>query len=288
MVAVLALALVGCGGSDSDSDSGGDGGSAAGDGFCTTALDLADELAEYEDATDFGDDFYADVADLYRQLGDAASGDLADDFELVSDGFEQIAEWSQDPTSDYPFDESQDAELEASMERIDAAATACGIDVAGDDDSADAPETGSGEGDEGDASIDDGETLTFDDGEQSGEVGFGGELPDDFPLPVPAGFEVGTVFQFDDANGTTFSVVLNGPEQDFDDVATLYEDFLKSEGFEVEKSDISSDGARFAFVSGERSDARADITMSTEEVANDAAGNLIFDTVVSLTWTPVG
>jgi len=93
--------------------------------------------------------------------------------------------------------------------------------------------------------------LTFDDGEQSGEVGFGSELPDDFPLPVPAGFEVGSVFQFDDANGTTFSVVLNGPEQDFDDVATLYEDFLNSEGFEVEKSDISSDGARFAFVSGQ-------------------------------------
>jgi hypothetical protein len=28
--------------------------------------------------------------------------------------------------------------------------------------------------------------------------------------------------------------------------------------------------------------------MSTEEVANDAAGNLTFETLVSLTWTPVG
>jgi len=149
MAAVLALALVGCGGSDSDSDSGGDGDSAAGarSDFCRTALDLADELAGFEDTPDLGDDFSADVADLYRRLGDAASGDLADDFELVFDGFEEIAEWSQDPTSDYPFDEAQDAALEDSMERIDAAATACRIDTDGDDDSADGPDVGVDEGD---------------------------------------------------------------------------------------------------------------------------------------------
>jgi len=289
VVAILSLALVGCGGSSSDSgddadSSGGDGASESGGGgdsdFCKTILEITDELggfdAEYE-----GDDFYGEVSDLYRRVAADAPDDLSDDFDRVIDGFEKIKDW--DPTSEYPFTEAEDAELEASMNRIDAAASQdCGIDLEGGDDSAGEPDIVLDEIDDG------GVSVTFDAGDESGEVAFGGELPDDFPFPVPDDYEVGSSFQFDDASGTTFNTVLNAPEANFDAVATLYEDFLNAEGFAVEKSDFSSDGARLVFMSGERSDAQVVITMSTEEVANDAAGNLTFETVVSLTWTPIG
>ncbi len=286
MVTILSVALVGCGGSDfggggvDDFGGGGAGESGASGDFCRTALDIADDLAGFEE--DFeSDDFYSDIADLYRRLGDAASGDLADDFDRAVAGFEEIAKWSEDPTSDYPFSDAEDAELEASMNRIEAASDACGIDVGGDD-SADGPDPDVAEPDADET------TLTFDDGEISGEVAFGGELPDDFPFPVPANYEVGSSFQYDDASGTTFTAVLNTPEADFDTVANLYEDFLNAEGFDVEKSDFSTDGAKFVLITGERSNASVGINMSTEEVANDAAGNLTFETLVSLTWVPLG
>jgi len=288
MVAILSVALVGCGGDDLGGDGAGDSGSGATGDFCRTAHDLADELAGFED--DFGsEDFYSDIIDLYRRLGAAASGDLADDFDRAVAGFEKIAEWSEDPSSDYPFTDAEDAELEAGMNRIEAAADACGIDVDGDDDDdGDGDDSTDGFDIDVDELDDDGTTLTFGDGEESGEVAFGGDLPDDFPFPVPVNFQVGSSFKFDDANGTSFSAVLNTPEADFDAVLTLYETFLNAEGFDVEKTDVSSGDTKFVFLSGERSDARADFTMSTAEVANDAAGNLTFETLVSMTWTPIG
>jgi hypothetical protein len=286
MIAALSLAMAGCGGGSSDSAGGGS------SDFCATIEDITDELGGLDEEY-AGDDFYGEVSDVYRRLAAAAPDDLSDDFDLVIDGFEKIRDWSEDPSSDYPFSEAEDAELEASMNRIDQAASQdCGIDLEAGDDSAGEPDIALEQFDEDDSppddTDDDGVSVTFDDGDQSGEVAFGGELPDDFPFPVPDVYEVASSFQFDDATGTTFSTLLTVPEDDFDAVATMYEEFLNADQFEVTKSDFSSGDGSFVVLSGERSDARVDISMSIQEVANDAAGNLTFETLVSLTWTPIG
>lgn len=289
VVAVLAFVLVGCGGGDDDA--GGDSGSGGGgdSDFCTTILQLTEDLAGL-DAEYTGDDLYGEVGDAYRTLRDAAPSDLADDLDRVIDGFEKIRIWSEDPTSEYPFTDEEDAALEASMGRIDAAASNdCGIDTGGGSDDDGPPPDPTIELDSlGDAAADDGVTMSLDGDDGSADVSFGGDLPDDFPFALPDVYEVGSSFQFDDASGTTYSAVLQAPEDDFDAIVAFYDDFLNSKGFEVMKSDFSSDDGRFVMMTGERSDALASITMSTEEVANDADGNLTFETSVSLTWTPAG
>jgi hypothetical protein len=292
MVAAVSLALVGCGGGDSDSaggaDRSADGGSSD---FCATIQDITAELSGLDEEY-AGDDFYGEVGDLYRRLEAAAPDDLAGDFDRVIDGFEKIRDWSEDPSSEYPFSEAEDAQLEASMNRIDdAAAQDCGIDLGAGGDSATEPDIALDEVDEVDedgVASQDGVTVTFDDGDQSGEVAFGGDLPDDFPFPLPDVYEVGSSFQFDDASGTMFSTILTVPEADFDAVATMYEEFLQAEQFEVTKTDLSSGDRQIVIISGERSDARVDVSMSIQEVANDAAGNLTFESLVSLTWEPIG
>ena len=294
MIAVLSLGLVGCGGGSSDpgDDAGDDAGASedaaasgsgsdAGSDFCTTVLDLVDELEGVDE--EVGDDFYGDVGDIYARLAADAPNDLSDDFDRVIDGFEKIRDWSEDPTGEYPFSDAEDAELEASMERIDGAVSDdCGIDTGGSED--DGPPIDSAD----EAAADDEFSMTLEDGDESLDMTLGDDLPDGFPFPLPDVYEVGSSFEFDDANGTTYSVVLQMPESDFDSVAALYEGFLNDEGFEVAKTDMSSDEGQFVFLVGERSDVQASISMSTQEVANDAAGNLIFETNVSLTWTPSG
>lgn len=282
VVAVLAFVLVGCGGGDDAGSSGG------GDSdFCATIQQLTDDLAGL-DAEYTGDDLYGEVGDAYRKLRDDAPSDLVDDFDRVIEGFDKIRTWSEDPSSDYPFSEEEDAELEASMDRIDAAASEdCGIDTGGgSDDDGPPPEPTIELDSPDDAAADDGVTMSLEGDDGSADMSLGGDLPDDFPFPVPDAYEVGSSFQFDDASGTTYSAVLNAPADDFDAIVALYDDFLNSKGFEVIKSDFSSDDGRFVVMTGERSDAQASISMSTEEIANDADGNLIFETNVSLTWTP--
>lgn len=285
VVAVLAFVLFGCGGGDDDAGSSGGGNS----DFCTTIRQLTDDLAGL-DSEYTGDDLYGEVADAYRALRDAAPSDLADDFDRVIDGFDKIRTWSEDPTSEYPFTDEEDAELEASMNRIDALASDdCGIDTeGGSDDDGPPPDPTIELESLDDATSDDGVTMSIDGDDGSVDMSLGGDLPDDFPFAVPDVYEVGSSFQFDDASGTTYSAVLNAPEDDFDAIVAFYDEFLNSEGFEVVKSDFSSDDGRFVMMTGERSDATASITMSTEEVANDADGNLIFETNVSLTWMPAG
>lgn len=292
MAAVASLVLIGCGGGDSN-DSGdaasGDDASASqnagGSNFCGTVLEITDSLSGL-DAEFEGDDFYDDVADAYHTLKDAAPGDLDDDFERVIDGFQAIGEWSEDPTGDYPFSDEEDAELELSMGRIEAVVEQdCGIDTSGGSDDQGAPDPDI----ELDAlDEDDGVTMTFDDGDQSGEVSFGSDLPDDFPFPLPDVYEVGSSTEFQDAAGMTYSAVIHTPPDDFDAVATMYEDFLNDQGFDVTNQSMGSDTERFVLLDGQRDDATAGIWISIEEVANDADGNLVFETNVSLTWTPAG
>ena len=289
-MAVLSLVLVGCGGGGSDSGAEADssGGDGASSDFCTSVRELIDELDGLDEEYS-GDDFYGDVGDVYDTLRSAAPEDLADDFDRVIDGFEKIRAWSEDPSSEYPFTDDEDAELEASMNRIDTAVSQdCGIDTGPTEEGGPPDDPAIGLDLVDDAATGDELTIDLDSDDGSGEASLGGDLPDDFPFPLPDVYEVGSSFEFDDSSGTTYSAVLHAPEDAFDAIVTLYEDFLNDDGFEVTTSDFSSGGGRFVVMTGDRSDAQAGITMSTEEVANDAAGNLVFETSVSLTWTPSG
>ena len=143
-------------------------------------------------------------------------------------------------------------------------------------------------GDDVDIEIDGDEvTVSFDDESGSGEATFGGgELPDGFPFPVPDEYEVGSSMVFDQGSGDMFSVTLSAPDTDFDEIAAMYEEFLKDEGFEVNRNLMEGDAGKTLFLDGTRSDATAFISMSVQEVGNDDAGNLFHETLISLSWTP--
>jgi hypothetical protein len=136
---------------------------------------------------------------------------------------------------------------------------------------------------------DEGVSMTIVDDEGQGEIVLGGgDLPDGFPFPVPDDYEVMTSASFEDSSGTTYVVSMRAPEGDFDQIAALYESFLEAEGFEVDKTSMQGEGdQRFVFMSGQRADAYADVSISVEEVANEG-DTLFYDTLVSLSWTPVG
>lgn len=281
------LVLASCGGGGSSSSSSGDASnsnaasSEVDSGFCMTFQDLTDSIGDTFDESPS----YAEVVNAYRTLAAVAPDDLTQDLNRVIDGFEKIEEWSNDPNADYPFTDAEDAEFEASMGRIDAAATECGIDVdpgdetaAGSDPESAPIGTSAGEAD----------TMTLDNGEESVEVGLGGDLPADFPFALPDVYEVGTSAQLEDASGKMFTAVLHAPIEDFDMIVAFYEDFLSSKGFEMTKNVMSSGTDQIVVLNGQRDDAVADIWMSTEEIANDDDGNLVDETNVSLTWSPQG
>lgn len=76
---------------------------------------------------------------------------------------------------------------------------------------------------------DDGATIEFSDGDDEGSgtmVIGGGELPDDFPVPVPDGFEVSSTSSFSSADGTQYSAVLVWDRDDFDSLVAFYEDYF--------------------------------------------------------------
>lgn len=137
-------------------------------------------------------------------------------------------------------------------------------------------------------SDDDSMTVTFDDEDGEGAVTFGGGLPDDFPFPLPDEYEVGTSMEFEQDAGTQYSAVVHTAPEDFDDLAVMYESWMEDEGFEVDKNTIEGDGTKVIFLNGVRDDVGVAISMSLNEVANDDDGNLIYETAISLSWTPTG
>lgn len=139
-----------------------------------------------------------------------------------------------------------------------------------------------------DSDDDGGLTVTIDDDEGDGQVTLGGGLPDDFPFPLPDEYEVGSSMEFEQDGGKTYSAVIHTGPEEFDDLAAMYESWLEDEGFEVNKTDLQGDGTKVVFLNAERDDARADISLSLDEVANDDEGNLIYATNISMTWTPQG
>jgi galactitol-specific phosphotransferase system IIB component len=289
-ISVLAaplLVLASCGGGSSSSSTSGDASNsdAASSGidadFCQTVQDLTGSIGDTFDESVS----YTEIADAYRSLAAVAPGDLTQDLNRLIDGFEKIEEWTADPNADYPFTDSEDAEFEASMGRIEAAATECGIDVGSADDTSPGLESDSAPDE---TSTADENTMTIDNGEESVEVAVAGDLPADFPFALPDVYEVGTTAQFEDASGTMFTAVLHAPVEDFDMIVAFYEDFLSSKGFEMSKNVMSSGPDQIVMLNGQRDDASADIWMSTEEIANDDNGNLVYETNVSLTWSPQG
>lgn len=136
---------------------------------------------------------------------------------------------------------------------------------------------------------DDEMTMTVDGDEGGFSATLGGDLPADFPFPLPDNFEVGSSMQIDDEPGTTYSAVINVAPEEYDSVKAMYESWLESEGFTLDAFEMEGDdGTKGVFIDGERDDVDAFISISLEEVANDDAGNLIYETAISLTWAPLG
>ena len=80
-------------------------------------------------------------------------------------------------------------------------------------------------------------------------------------------------------------MIHTGPDE-FDALASMYESWLNDQGFEVSKTELVSDDKKVIFLMGQREDAAADISLALDDVANDDAGNLIYETNISMTWAP--
>jgi hypothetical protein len=115
-------------------------------------------------------------------------------------------------------------------------------------------------------------TIQGDDGEDSVAVFGGGEVPSDFPIPVPGGGDVGAIIE---TEGNT-SLTLVYPMSEFDTLSQFYENWANDAG-EVQFSTASSDPRLSSWVvqSG-----TANYTVTVSE-GNDR-------TVVSLTSIPEG
>ncbi|NED99486.1 hypothetical protein [Phytoactinopolyspora halotolerans] len=137
---LLALPLVACG-DDSDSADGGD--------YCGL---IEDAQEEYEDASAESaadPDVLQDLADRYREIGDAAPSEVQDQWTNVADAMEQYAEidWSDPETLQELEGDGEFAELmETSESAFNEISTnvqdECGIDFSGGTESGDdvAPE----------------------------------------------------------------------------------------------------------------------------------------------------
>ncbi len=130
-------------------------------------------------------------------------------------------------------------------------------------------------------------SMTFEGEDGNVTASLGDDLPADFPLPLPDRYEVRSSMQLDDEAGSSYSVVVAADADQYEPIKAMYEAWLDDEGFTVEVFEMeNSDGTKGAFVSGMRDDVEAFISISQEEVSNDAAGNLVYETVASLTWGP--
>jgi hypothetical protein len=121
-------------------------------------------------------------------------------------------------------------------------------------------------------------SITFEGEEGEGEISLSGDLPDDFPLPLPDDYTVASSFKVDQGAGVAYSAVVTLATDDRDAVSAMYEDFLRDEGFEVSTNVLTSGEEVLVFISGERDDVRVDISITAE-------GD---DVTLSLSWTPEG
>jgi len=95
-----------------------------------------------------------------------------------------------------------------------------------------------------DVALDDGEiTIDFDDSEGGGSLTVGGgDIPDDFPIPVPAGGVVESSF----GQADTFGLFVRYPRPDYDTLYAFYEQWVDEHADTVlaktETADPRTDG----------------------------------------------
>lgn len=177
-------------------------------------------------------------------------------------------------------------DADAIAEQIIEQAGAEGVDISTDDDG----NINLTIEDEGiDISTDDeGMNLTIEGEDGTGQASLGGDLPADFPLPLPDNYEVGTSMQLEDEAGTSYTTVIQISGEEFDSTQAMYESWLEDEGFTVDTLEMQSSDTRGAVITGERDDVSAYLNMTLEVIANDDAGNLTYASVITMAWTPNG
>jgi hypothetical protein len=113
----------------------------------------------------------------------------------------------------------------------------------------------------GDADIDlaeDDRSVSIETDEGSIEIG-GGEIPDDFLLPIPDHLEVQMVSsQTGDYAGATVALTFDG--DDFQAEIALYEDYFAVEGWEFCRTDTTNGNETVVFIFAQTSDLGASVT----------------------------
>ncbi|MGZ5384296.1 MAG: hypothetical protein ACXW15_07285 [Acidimicrobiia bacterium] len=103
----------------------------------------------------------------------------------------------------------------------------------------------------GDANVDineDDGSVSIETDEGSMQIG-GGEIPSDFPLPVPDHAAVLSVVSTSGENAGA-QVSMSFDPGDFDDVAAMYDDFFNDQDWEVSRTNSDSDGSKVVIISG--------------------------------------
>jgi hypothetical protein len=119
-----------------------------------------------------------------------------------------------------------------------------------------------------DINEDDG-SVSIETDEGSMQIG-GGEIPSDFPLPVPDGAEVVSVISTSgETDGAQVSMTFD--PDDFDNVATLYDEFFNEQDWEVSRTNSDSDGIKIVLISGSNDQLTASVIIGYtdgEEIAS--------------------
>lgn len=112
--------------------------------------------------------------------------------------------------------------------------------------------------------------VETDDGSASVDIGTG-DLPDDFPIPIPSG---GVVSFSMVAEGTESGALvgLTYPEDRFDELVATWEAWLDAEGFEKAKTESGSGDSRAVILAGNR-DSGSPTGVGISVIA-DGAGNV--------------
>lgn len=117
------------------------------------------------------------------------------------------------------------------------------------------------EGIDANVQVDDEGSISIESDEGSIEIG-GGEVPEDFPFPLPPDAEVIASFSQDTEDETNQQVTVTFDADEFDDVVELYEDYLDDEGFEVTRSDLTAEGDRTVMLTASSDDGEASVVLA--------------------------
>ena len=104
----------------------------------------------------------------------------------------------------------------------------------------------------GDVNIDideDGGSASIETDEGSIQIG-GGDIPADFPLPIPDYEEVAGVVTSDQEGTESTQIILSFDPDDIDEVADLYEGYFNDQGWETTRTDTKSGDIRNLWISG--------------------------------------